>query len=297
VTAGKPVAALDVGSNTVRLLVAREQSGHLEPILDESEMVRLGKGVDRTGRLDPERAAAAIEAIRRMKEKANEAEASSVVAIATSAVRDAADGQDFVRRVRDETGVEVEIVSGDREAELTYRGASLGLTLDGAAIFADLGGGSTEIIAADAGAMRWAKSLPMGSGRLTERHVEHDPPTPEELDAVAADVDKQLAGLEPVQPRQAVFTGGTASHVLLLAGLEGTTVPLAPRTLEEVIELVSSRTAAEIVRDFRVREERARVLAAGIRAIQAIAQHYGVRAVTITRHGIREGMILDHLSA
>jgi exopolyphosphatase/guanosine-5'-triphosphate,3'-diphosphate pyrophosphatase len=292
---GNVFAALDVGSNTIRLLVAKPGDGGLMPILDDSEFVRLGRGVDKTGSLDPERMDAALRAISRLAAEAREAGARETVVVATSAVRDAQNGKAFVQRVRDETGIDVQIISGDRESELTYLGAGSGLEVKDGAIICDLGGGSAELIAANASGAQWERSLQLGSGRLTERFVHHDPPERGELDALAASVDEMLSGLPPVEVETAIFTGGTASHLAVLAGREGSPVSLALATVRQVVETLLTYTAAEIVQEYRVQPERAQVLPAGIRALQAIAEHYGADPITITRSGIREGIVIDLL--
>src|SRR5579859_7994294 len=133
-----PRAVLDVGSNTIRLLVARLGDAALEPILDQSEFVRLGREVDRTGRLQEDRQQVGVRTIGELALQARINGADGVRAIATSAVRDAENGPEFVQRVKDATGVEIEIISGEREAELTYRGAVLGLDVRHGVIVCDL---------------------------------------------------------------------------------------------------------------------------------------------------------------
>ena len=291
----QPRAVLDVGSNTIRLLVARVRQGQLEPLLDLSEFVRLGLGVDKTGELQPDREDAAMEAITMLSNQARSLGAAGIVAIATSAVRDAANGDAFARRVRETTGIELDIISGEREAYLTYLGATMGLETDAGVIVCDLGGGSAELIYADRTGVRWATSQPLGSGRLTERFVHHDPPTPEELEAVAHYVRDVLGELQPAQPRLAIFTGGTATHVSWLAGRSGAIERLELAAVRQVVDTLSSHAASEIVSRYGVGEERAKVLPAGVAALQAIAEYYRVEQVAITRHGIREGAILDSL--
>lgn len=305
----EPYAVLDVGSNTIRLLVARPQQGELEQLLDLSEFVRLGLGVDKTGELRPDRKQAALEAIETLANRARSVGAKHIVAFATSAVRDAANGEDFIRRVKETAGVEVEIISGDREAYLTFLGATMGLDIGAGAIICDLGGGSAELIHADASGMRWATSEPLGSGRLTERFVHHDPPTPEEHDQLAAYVRSVLqrlprpgtsltprrGGVPAAQVELAVFTGGTATHVAIIAGLQGTVETTVPTTLDRVVDILTSHPASEIVSRYNIKEERAKVLPAGAMALQTIAQYYHADRIVISRHGIREGAILDSL--
>jgi exopolyphosphatase/pppGpp-phosphohydrolase len=316
--------------------VARRQGDGLEQLLDVSEFAALGKGVDHTGTLEPARMEAALAAIARFVDQAKDLGAEDVQAIATSAVRDAANGAEFVARVRALTGVNLSIISGEQEAKLTFQGATLGVPLEEGVVVADLGGGSTEIIASDAEGIRWGKSLQIGSNRLTERHIHHDPPTAAELGAVAAEVHGQLDTLPPFTATTAVFTGGTASHVVLLcfamsapltaaepllsdgeaSGLKHPSYGMAPTgaspgpgslqaqpssptvqvtlgAIHAVVDLLRTKRSTQLVTEHRIQPERALVLAAGARALEAIGQYYGVRRITITRRGIREGALLE----
>lgn len=290
----RTAAVLDIGSNTIRLLVASVHDGKLERLLDRSEFVRLGQDVDKTGRLRPDREDAAVDAIRQLSGVARAHDADPVLGIATSAVRDAENGKEFTERAEQEARVETHIISGDREAELTFIGATYDLDLGKGAIVVDLGGGSAELIAADASGIRWATSLKLGSGRLTERFIKNDPPGPDETKAVAEYVHSVLDGLERATVERAVFTGGTATHVAWLAGRDGQVEEIDLETLRRVAATLGSKPAAEIADEYGVKLERAQVLPAGVAALEAIAGYYGVKTVTITRHGIREGVLIDY---
>lgn len=290
-----PCAVIDVGSNTVRLLVAVPHGGELSTLIDDSAFVRLGSGVDETGALNPERERAAVEAIERMAALARSLGANPVLSIATSAVRDASNRNGFIQEVRQRSDVEVEVISGEREAELTYRGATLGMEVEGPVIVCDLGGGSAELIHADESGMRWARSLPLGSGRLSERFVRHDPPHAAEQEDIRSYVTSELRRLPQARADTVVLTGGTAKHVAFLAGAEGTKVVLDRGALDRVQHLVCSLSAEAVVERYGVEPERARVLPAGITALQAIAAYYEASQVVITWQGIREGTIVDYL--
>jgi exopolyphosphatase / guanosine-5'-triphosphate,3'-diphosphate pyrophosphatase len=284
---------IDVGSNTIRMLVGRAASGKVEPVLDRSEFVRLGAGVDKNGKLEPDRQQAAIDAISSLTRQAHEIGVRNIVAIATSAVRDAANRTAFKDRVRDETGVELEIISGNREACLTFLGVTAGLDLGMATIVCDLGGGSAELICANSSGVEWSTSLPLGSGRLTERFVHNDPPGPAELHELRGFVKIEIASLYCSDTPKLVFTGGTATHVATMSGSTNSVTELALATLRQVVESLTSAESLKIATKYGFREERAKVLPAGAAALLAIAEHFRAEGILVTRQGIREGVLLE----
>lgn len=294
-TTGQPLAALDVGSNTVRMLIAKPRDGQLEQLADISQFVRLGKGVDAAGLLQSDRMDAALDAIRALVSEARERGVADVVAVATSAVRDAGNGQEFARMVGDVTGVGLRILNGDDEARLTALGALMGVAVEGTAMVCDLGGGSAEFVLASRDSVTWGKSLPLGSGRLTERFVHHDPPHADEVAALERHVDVLLGTLPPANPQLGVFTGGTAAHVASLAGSNDEPTHMHTAELLHIRNTVNSLPARSVIAKYGVAPERAQVLAAGISALAAVVTHYNIDHVVITRHGIREGVLVDFL--
>ena len=189
------VAAIDCGTNSIRLLVADidTAAGVLVDVFRDMEVVRLGQGVDRTGRLAPEALARTLDATARYAEVCRELGAERIRFVATSASRDAENRQDFVDGVVAAIGVEPEVVSGDEEAALSFRGATGVLGAHHGAPFAvvDLGGGSTELVVGEK-VPDAAFSMDVGCVRMTERHLVSDPPTPEEVAAARADVRAAL---------------------------------------------------------------------------------------------------------
>lgn len=288
-----PRAVLDIGSNTVRLLVGTVQDGQVIPLLDHSEFVRLGRDVDRTGMLQADRQEAAIEAIRLLATEAHDLGAEQLRAIATSAIRDATNGREFAARVQAETGVPVEIISGEEEAALTFRGATAALDLPGERVVCDLGGGSAEIIAAGAEGIRWARSTPLGSGRMTERYIRHDPPWPEEIATVQEAVRSLLADLPPASPMATVCTGGTASTLAAAAGKEGTVMTVSRVEMDAVVRILTSTPSADLIARYAMKPERAAVIAAGAATIATMAYFYDTDGIVVTRLGIREGTLLS----
>lgn len=290
----RPLAALDVGTNTIRLLIARPRpDGGLERLDDRTMTVRLGQGVDADGRLAPERIERAVSAIAELAAAAEAAGAGKLLAVATSAVRDAANGSEFIGRVERETGVRVEIADGAREAQLTFRGALLGRPVARVQLVADIGGGSTEVIVARAGVIAWATSLQLGSGRLTERHLPSDPPAPEEIETARGMAAAALAELPAAAVADAVVVGGTASALVRLWPEAARPDYISRPGLVEHLNRLLAAPAATIAAGGEVDRERARVLPGGAIIIQALMDQFDLEGVTVSQGGIREGLLVE----
>jgi exopolyphosphatase/guanosine-5'-triphosphate,3'-diphosphate pyrophosphatase len=192
------VAAIDCGTNSIRLLIADASTdgapGPLADVVREMRVVRLGEGVDATGELAPEALERTFAAARDYAELITVHGAGRVRFAATSATRDARNRQVFVDGIRDLLGVEPEVISGDEEAALSFAGASsvLPATGEDPILVVDLGGGSTEFVLGDSNGVIAARSVDIGCVRLTERHLRSDPPTPAQIAAAEADVDAAL---------------------------------------------------------------------------------------------------------
>jgi len=220
------VAAIDCGTNSIRLLVADVEPGPVPVVRDldrRLEIVRLGQDVDRTRRLAPEALARTFDACRRYADRIAELGAERVRFVATSATRDAINANEFVAGVRELLGVEPEVISGDEEARLSFTGAtaSLGaLGLPTPYLVVDIGGGSTEFVLGDGHPLA-AVSVDMGCVRLTERCLAGDPPTPDEVAAARAEIEGQLdraAAAVPLdQARTLVGLAGTVTTVAAMA--------------------------------------------------------------------------------
>ncbi|HKT40384.1 MAG TPA: hypothetical protein VJR48_18580, partial [Ktedonobacterales bacterium] len=198
-----PLAAVDVGSNTIHLVVARptEDGGDLITLADELDLTRLGEDVSATGAIGPERTARAMTILREYAAQAKSLGARELLAIATEGVRAAANADDFLARVHEETGITLQVVTGEQEAALTYWGATSGLpaTTERRGVL-DLGGGSMEVVIGEGSRIQWRSSLPLGSGAMHARYAPSDPPRATELDQVRAETRTQLAALNTPLP-------------------------------------------------------------------------------------------------
>ncbi|MBO0901658.1 Ppx/GppA family phosphatase [Cellulomonas sp. zg-ZUI222] len=219
------VAAIDCGTNSIRLLVADVDpaAGTLVDLERSNEVVRLGQGVDRTGLLAPEALSRTLDATRRYHEVCERLGVERVRFVATSATRDARNRDEFVAGVRDALGVDPEVVAGDEEARLSFRGATgvLATRFDGPFLVVDLGGGSTELVLGT-GAPEAAVSMDVGSVRLTERHLHDDPPTAAQVAAADADVHAALDAAAAVVP---------LGRTVTLVGLAGSVTTLTAHAL------------------------------------------------------------------
>ena len=287
------VGAVDVGSNSIKLTVARPGvSGGIEELASATAAVRLGAGLNTSGHLAEDRIDAALGALRDFALLAREHGANRLVGVATEATRRAANGAAFLERVRAETGWEVKSISGDEEADLTFRGVALHGDLAGRVVIADIGGASTELIVAEGGVVTMAKSVAVGSGALTDTIVRADPPTRSELDtcgrAAAASLD--VIAVPPGTSVRLMCVGGTAEY---LAQLTGDDAVVTRAGIARALDVCRARASAELAVTLAIPHARARVLPAGIAVIRALAELLYCDQVEIAPSGIRTALLLD----
>ncbi|KUH35822.1 MULTISPECIES: Ppx/GppA phosphatase family protein [Streptomyces] len=302
------VAAVDCGTNSIRLLVADvdPDAGTLVDLDRRMTVVRLGQGVDRTGRLAPEALERTFAACRAYAAVIRELGVEKVRFVATSASRDAENREEFVRGVVDILGVEPEVVSGDQEAEFSFTGATRELEGDDEYLVVDIGGGSTEFVVGRAH-VRAARSVDVGCVRLTERHVRTDPPSPAEVAAIRADVRAalELAGATvPLrEPRTLVGLAGSVTTVAAVAlGLEeyDSAAIHRSRVSYEQVAAVTDRLLAA-THDERaaipvMHPGRVDVIVAGALVLREVMEYVGASEVVVSEHDILDG-IAHHCAA
>jgi exopolyphosphatase / guanosine-5'-triphosphate,3'-diphosphate pyrophosphatase len=295
------LAAFDVGTNTVLMLAVEfGAAGAPRTLADLARITRLGRGVDRNGRLDPESAARTLAAIEEFTARAREMGVEQVVGAATAALRDASDGADFIERVRKRAGVMLRVISGIDEARLSHLAVVRGLSLDPAArlLIADIGGGSTELVRAEPGAELQASSLQIGSVRLTERCVRSDPPSRTDAAALAGSIDAALDALGwDFRPDRMVGIAGTVTTLcavaLGLATYDHAVVHghvLSRAEVEHTLELFGARPLAERRKLPGLMEGRADVIFAGTMILARMMDRFGAREVTVSDQGVRWGL-------
>jgi exopolyphosphatase/guanosine-5'-triphosphate,3'-diphosphate pyrophosphatase len=215
-------AAVDIGSNSVRLKIARLTRGRLRPIHEDREVTRLGEGVFRSGFLTPESMADTVKVLRRFHRATQQVATDPVRVVATSALRDARNSQAFLEWVRSATGWKVEIISGLEEARLIHLGLISNLRVDGApTLMMDLGGGSCELTVSTHGQIRDTVSLPLGAVRLTDEFLRHDPPRKGELKRLQGFVAREVNRIAPrivaAKVKNVIATSGTAAALAAVA--------------------------------------------------------------------------------
>lgn len=301
-------AAIDIGTNSVLLLIAERRAASIVALDERATITRLGEGVDRTRRLKPEAAQRTLDCLARYAESIQSAQVERLDVVGTSALRDAEGGESFLDSAQNLLGVRPRIISGDEEARLTFAGALSGLGLTGAVAVFDIGGGSTEIISgqvsADAARVSSMRSLDIGSVRLHERHVAHDPPAPSELERVRGDVREALNALPPpVAISQLVGVAGTVTTLAAmherLARYDGARVHgsrLPALVVAELVQRLAGLTVAERQALPGLDARRADVILAGAIIAEEILRWAKAPLCVVSDRGVRWGLIRDILT-
>ncbi|MGH7948499.1 MAG: Ppx/GppA phosphatase family protein [Candidatus Binataceae bacterium] len=302
------LAAFDVGTNTV-LMLAVESDGVGTPrvLADLSRITRLGRGVDRSGKLDPESAARTLDVIAGFAREARALGVERIVGVATAALRDARDGGEFIAEVRRRTGVALDLITGDAEAQLSYLAVRRGLSMEPheRLLIVDIGGGSTELIRAGSGRELSLQSAQIGSVRLTERFVRSDPPAQAELEAIARAVDAALEGLGwDFTPDRLVGIAGTATTIcavaLRLATYDHAIVHgrvLSRDDVRATLHRFISLPLNERKSLAGLHEARADVIIAGTIILDRVMERFNAKRVTVSDQGVRWGLVWRELEA
>jgi exopolyphosphatase/guanosine-5'-triphosphate,3'-diphosphate pyrophosphatase len=284
-------ASVDLGSNSVHLLVAGIVGHRLEPVVDESEFLGLGDVVDADGALGSagrERLAATL---RRYADVARGAGATDITFVGTEPIRRAADAPRIVADVELASGVPLHVLSHEEEAYLTLVGVTEGRPVDHETLVVDIGGGSSEFCAVTREGPPRAAGLPIGSNRLTAAFGRTDPPTEDALAAMADAADAELADALPADPAELVVVGGTASNLLkAMPGGERDPMLTRGRTSAALVTLTSA-PSARVAERFGLKPTRARILPAGAVIIAALLRRYRMEGARVSEASLREGAI------
>lgn len=301
------LAAIDIGTNSTKMILADvSDSGALTVVAEKSDVTRLGEGVDASKRLGDAAMSRTLDAIARFADEARRQGAQTVLGAGTSALRDALNGPDFIAQAKARADVDIQIITGDREAQLAYAAvrsdASLSIPADAPLLVFDIGGGSTELILGDASGVGRHKSLDIGAVRLTERFLHSDPPTAYERDQAAQyaraafetfpqpDTSPRIAGIGgtavniaavtqgQAQPDPDALHGAVLAHADVAAALDRfAQLPLATRREIPGLE-----------------PKRADVIVAGALILDCLLAYFHADHFTLSARGLRYGLLADY---
>ncbi|MEO6204271.1 MAG: Ppx/GppA phosphatase family protein [Mycobacteriales bacterium] len=295
------VAAVDCGTNSVRLLITDLDGSGQRDVHREMRVVRLGQGVDRTGRLDQEALERTRVALADYAATCARLQVQRTRMVATSATRDATNREDFVVMVRATLGVDPEVISGDEEAALSFAGATAGLDpADGPYLVVDIGGGSTEVVLGDT-AVTASLSVDIGCVRLTERHLVSDPPTRLEIAAAQADIDTALdrvaASVPFASARTAIGLAGSVTTIAALSlGLDTYDrdrihhARLTSEDVDRVAERVVAMTHEARAAMGAMHPGRVDVIGAGAMILQSLLARFALAGILVSESDILDGI-------
>ena len=298
------IAVVDIGSNSTRLLIADVSGGSVAQVQRHSRVTRLGRGVDLSGQLSDEAIEAACRAIGDYVSLSEEAGARSVAAIATSAVRDASNGEAFIAELRERFALSARVLSGEEEARLTYLGAGAERPLSSPTLVIDIGGGSTELILGSGEEIEDHASLQLGVVRHTERHIASDPPAAVELEALAADargpIEAAAAQMRGTKPISGIAVAGTPTS---LAAIEMSLDPydservhrhtLTLPGIQRLLSRLASVSLAERQKIAGMHPDRAPTIVAGVVILVEVMRAFDLDRIEVSEHDILYGVAID----
>lgn len=307
-----PSAVIDIGSNTLRLLIGYIYDGVLIRLATERSVTRLGKGVSATGKLSDESVCKSIQSLLKFKDIIDKYKITDIIAIGTSALRDASNRDNFIAKVKSISGIKIDIISGDMEAELTRKGI-LGqiekndINIFGPSTIIDIGGGSTEWIVCNGKCIKGSMSL--GAVKLYETYIKHDPPVLDEIEKIKTYILQQvvnaglMVGAEGLKGRF-IATGGTATTLaaidMKLDEYNSDKIHqhrISLPALNSICKKLSALSHDERGLVKGMGTERADIIIPGILILTAIMGMLGFGEVIISDHGLLEGVLIDHPSA
>jgi exopolyphosphatase / guanosine-5'-triphosphate,3'-diphosphate pyrophosphatase len=294
-------AAVDIGSNSVRLKIARLQGRRLQAILEDREVTRLGESVFREGLLSPNAIADTVKVLRRFHRAVQREGADTVRVVATSALRDARNSRAFLEWVRSATGWKVEIISGLEEARLIHLGLTSALRVPASpTLMVDLGGGSCELTISNGGHIRETVSLPLGAVRLTNDFLQHDPPRKPELRRLRGFLAREIGRIADriirARPKVVIATSGTADSLAALChGLyktKGTRAATVSRSqMRRMAKMLARRRLEERIKLSGVGPRRAEIIVAGAEVYSGLLERCQLAGFRYSPLGLRDGIL------
>jgi exopolyphosphatase/guanosine-5'-triphosphate,3'-diphosphate pyrophosphatase len=299
------IAVVDLGTNSTRLLVADVADSTVNELEHRTEVPRLGEGVDESGRLSDDAIARVHDTLAGYRELIDDLGAKKVIGVATSAVRDAENGDEFRERLSERFGIDARIISGEEEARLTFLGATAAPgRRDTETMVLDIGGGSTEFVVGEPGAdPRFHVSAKLGSVRHTERHLASDPPTPDELESLRGDVRRTIEAEIPAEVRASVDMGiAVAGTATSLAAIDLRLDPYDPERVhgyelslaasEEILALLASKSVDERRKVTGLHPDRAPTIVAGAVILVEAMKAFELDAMEVSEADLLHGAAL-----
>lgn len=293
-TEKQPIGVISIGSNDIHLLVAASDGNTaFDRQVNQSMLAELVGAV--SGGIIPAKALSqALQDLDALVDTARQAHMTTIIALATEAMREVANGPVFIHLVSLTLGIKAALISGQEEAALDYCWATFPPAPPTPLLVVDSGGGSTQAILGEGQSPAFAQSLPIGAGNMTKQFIAHDPPTKDEIQAlhdyVAPLVDKLPT---PLAPKSAVFMGGSADHLLPFAADPGQH-KITRDELHQALHELHHKPAKDIAHDYDCLPERARLLAAGAIILGLVLAHYGFDEALVKPNGIRGGLVVSY---
>ena len=296
------IAVIDIGTNTVLLLIAQfDANGQITPLVYKQRVPRLGKAVHAQKNLQVDSMVRVVEVLEEYKKIMSQFELVNTIVCGTSAVRDAQNKEQFAELIQQRVGLDLEILDGEDEALWTYRGAISGLPGISKATVIDIGGGSTEITTGDQHNVTNSISLDIGSVRMTERWFKHDPPLPIELDTTTEKIKTELANIKNLRQPGSTLVGvaGTATSLAILdQGQDEFSIAavtqyyLTRDSVRSLLTKLKSMRAAEIRKLSAVMEGRADIITAGALILLHVMTHFKFDKMIVSERGVRYGLAI-----
>jgi exopolyphosphatase/guanosine-5'-triphosphate,3'-diphosphate pyrophosphatase len=285
------VCVIDVGSHTVRLLVASRKNGRISAVREERAALGLGAEIERHGRIPDAKLSETADLVRDFVRIARKAGAERIEIVVTAPGRQSTNGEELVRLLLEASGSAVRVLSPDEEGRFAFTGAIHGTPNAGESVaVCDVGGGSTEVVVGSrTGEPAWVRSVNIGAVRLTSRVLGEDPPSGAALARASFEAEREFDAFIPPLPISALATGGTARALRKLVG-----ETLGAAELEGALDILRERRSNRIAKTFGLDRGRARTLAAGAVILGVVQRRLGV-ALQVSRTGLREGAVLAML--
>lgn len=286
-------AAIDIGSNTTRVLVAEPQKGQVRKVMEQRAYTRIDKASKRKGGISAKKADQVAEVVTTQVRLARELGAEAVRIVATAAIREAKNRDEVVEKVASACGAPVDVLTEEDEGRLAFIGATktLGHPVSGEVAVVDVGGGSSEIVlgAVDEG-VRAVRSFKIGSGGLADEYLVNDPPSAAEIRALRDYIGDFFSDVEIDRPSHAVAVGGSATSLRSLVG-----TVLEYETLERAVRVLAGDPIDAVARRFELDPQRVKILPAGVLLLEKLSEILG-QPLQIGKGGLREGIILELLN-